>query len=147
MLQEFKEQCKKLDINISKTYHEKTEDCDVIIMGLNAPLDNNEVYETAVVFYNEEGTADVYIRKRIDMEDNEDIYKHINFLNETNRWVSFYCTDNALILKSSLYVDKTNTIFSVINRNMMIAQDNFVNYNPAMMSRGRKEHRQKKWIN
>lgn len=86
------------------------------------------IYNIAIVFYENDNDAEIYIRKPIKSFDELELLRKLNALNCEYSDVTFLIDDNMLTIKSYLLSDgKVENILKKLVADMQLAQKEFVN--------------------
>ena len=114
-------------ISLEDIYQEKGDEYSMVSFGEQGKED--VIYNVTLVFYNDDVSAEIYIRKQIDTEDLLSVLQQINRLNSEYSGMTFFLDDGILSLKSLCLADgDIETVLYQMVQNIEIAEIEFVEF-------------------
>ncbi len=118
---------KEQGIALEDIYQEKGDEYSMVSFGEQGKED--VIYNVTLVFYNDDVSAEIYIRKQIDTEDLLSVLQQINRLNSEYSGMTFFLDDGILSLKSLCLADgDIETVLYQMVQNIEIAEIEFVEF-------------------
>ena len=131
LYEQFMEFAKQNGINTNEFFHQRENGYDFIAFGETANNDNGLIYNIAFVFYDEDDIAELYIRKRILIEDKLEIFEKLNIFNSKYRGLSFFLEKDMICVKSYCATGgEIKLALVMMARNMERAQELFSEFEP-----------------
>ena len=101
---------------------------EMVVISFPEMGEKDCIYNIAIVFYENDNDAEIYIRKPIKNFDELELLRKLNALNCEYSDVTFLIDDNMLTVKSYLLSDgKVENILKKLVADMQLAQKEFVN--------------------
>ena len=132
LYEQFMDFSNKNGVNVNDIFHQREDGYDFISFGEIANNDDDLIYNIAFVFYDEDDIAELYIRKKILIDDRLKIFEKLNVFNSKYRGLSFFLESDLVCVKSYCATGgEIKLALVMMARNMERAQELFSEFEPA----------------
>lgn len=127
LLQDFMDFAIEQGVNTEDIYQDSGENYEILSFGEQA--EDETIYNVTLVFYEDENTVEIYIRKQIDDTNLFEVLQKINALNAEYIGISFFVDDNIISCKSVSYSNgNVENVIRQMVENMQVASAEFVKF-------------------